>query len=557
MKQLFLSFIVVILSIFLSTQSYASEEKLVLIGGLDEYRVGKCNATSCSDGKEYDWGYLTSYYKLGNALNALNDSIPKKNRYEFRWSGDPITHNEGGNLKNKFENWFYKNVCERGSECNVSFISHSWGTIINSDFIASLPQDTSVNIRTVVTYASPVTGAQIKFNVTPFWATAVDKVNNSGGTWINVVNPKDVIAWDIPKTQNRKPDGTFSSKGRFDETFPVSNSEMDPKYLGTSFIRQCNPIESGFCSTLGSNFYKIWDSGLGQEAPSTLEEWNRYFMNTHFTENYEPERLVGYIKSNLPLISHFDGTGSLIDPQNSSGCDGCGKDRVILHSHEGRASTGFFQVFKISGICESISLEGLGSAYIEVRSWDGRGTNSKYYSAEGSSSRIPLSSTWNLVAFTTKKEIPAGSIKDVTASCLSGGQIPNVTEISNSPLKFDLNYSWGGNGSLINHTNNQYNGDTQAGYGRVRDTVAIFRDKKALSVFQVTNSQSCKKVKFISPVSFNLSWKLWHEKEWRGSKTVRNNDVFTFPTDEYWWILKVKAPSAPNTEKPRIDAICQ
>ena len=64
--------------------------------------------------------------------------------------------------------------------------------------------------------------------------------------------------------------------------------------------------------------------------------------------------------------------------------------------------------------------------------------------------------------------------------------------------------------------------------------------------------------KFETPVSFNLSWKLWDDEEWQGNKTVSNNDIFTLPSG-YWWILKVKAPPATNivTKKLRINAICQ
>ncbi|RKZ35849.1 MAG: hypothetical protein DRQ49_18775 [Gammaproteobacteria bacterium] len=256
----------------------------------------------------------------------------------------------------------------------------------------------------------------------------------------------------------------------------------------------------------------------------------------------------------LPPNPYFDGTGSLVDPQNNNGCDGCERDYVKLHSHGVLASAGFFQVFKISGVCESIDLTGLNSASIEVRSWSGRGTDSEYYSINGSST-IPLTNTWNLVAFQTNHPIASGSTKTIKATCRSNNS-SNVSEVSGIPMMFDGNYHWGGNGSIINHSNNQSHSDTQAGYGRNRDTAVLLGSKKTLSVFQVTNTQSCSKVKFSTPVSFNLSWKLWNEKNWQGSKTINDKDIFTFPTSDYWWILKVEAPAINNSDS-RIDVVCE
>ena len=265
---------------------YKALTKLVLVGGLNEYTVGTCGTDYCPN-----WGYLlTGYAKLETALNNnLNGLIPRKDWHEFLWSGDPVTHGEGGNLKKKFEEWFYQNVCSKGETCNVAFISHSWGTIIASDFIASLPNDTGVKVSTIVTYGSPVTGANIKWGVDPFWEIAVSKVQNKNGTWINVVNPNDIIAWDIPETINLKPDGTLSTKGRFSETFPVNLSELDPQYAVESIIKQ-------YVIYGNTNLLKILDSsGVGGDIPENQSEWETFFADTHFTENYEPDRLVKYI----------------------------------------------------------------------------------------------------------------------------------------------------------------------------------------------------------------------------------------------------------------------
>jgi len=259
-----------------------------------------------------------------------------------------------------------------------------------------------------------------------------------------------------------------------------------------------------------------------------------------------------------PPKPYFDGAGSLVDPQNKDNSNDCGckLDYVKLHSHKDKASAGFFQVFRIPGVCESISLNGLDSASIEVRSWTGRGNNSKYYSIHGNST-IPLlsKSIWNLVAFKTNQPIKKGTSKIVAAVC-RGDNNSDVTEVSGNPMILNSEYHWGGNGSIINHSNNQFNSDTQAGYGRNRDTAVLLKSNKTLSVFQVTNTQSCRKVKFSTRLPFNLSWKTWNEKDWQGSKKINNEDTFIFPTSDYWWILKAEAP-ASSSDKARIDVVCE
>lgn len=536
-----------------------AREKVVLVGGLNEYKIGQCYNKPCDDLK-----YLKKSHKLGDSLKSLDFSTTDVS--EFGWSGDPISHNEGGSsLKNKFESWFYDKICSRGEICNLSIVAHSWGTIIASDFIASLPTNTHINIRTIVTYGSPVTGAQIKYNVAPFWETAIKKVKNMGGEWINVVNEGDVVAWNIPGVSNYKANGLISYKSRLKELFPVSGSEFDPKYIGTSILRQCNPFSN--CEVLKSTIGLFWEeSGFTTSSvPKTQKELSSYFYKTHFTESYEAKRLIGYIKSNIPNLNsskpYFDGTGSLVDPQHYSspkGCDGCERDYVALHSHGNQSSAGFFQVLRVPNVCESVSLEYLGNASVEVRSWSGRGTNSKFYKVNDYLNVVPLipNSGWSLIAFKTDNPLPIGSVKKVKATCLSSSN-SNSTEVSGAPLKFDHNNYWGGNGSLINHSNSQYNEDTQAGYGRKKDTVVLLTNKKTLSVFQVsTHNGKCKKIKFETPVTFNLSWKFWDDKEWEGSKNISDGDYFTFPTDKHWWILKIKAPAISSTGE-RIDAICQ
>lgn len=286
-----------VFSCILATQSAfaLTQEKLVLIGGLNEYRIGECSNNQCGDGKPYDQGYLDKYSKLGKSLSSLDNNINSLNREEFYWSGDPVTHGEGVNLKNKFNKWFYEEICNANENCIVSFIAHSWGTIILSDFLQSIPEN--LNVRTVVTYGSPVTGSQIKWNKDPFWEDAVNSVKNRGGKWFNVVNKQDLIAWKIPGTTNVNPDGSLSNKGRFSQTFPVNNSEFDPSYLLTSAVRGC---AFSSCTVLGSRLVNAWtDSGNNiNDIPTNMSGWSNYFYNSHFTHNYNPDKIISYIKDN-------------------------------------------------------------------------------------------------------------------------------------------------------------------------------------------------------------------------------------------------------------------
>ncbi len=260
----------------------ANKEKIVLVSGIDFTKTGQCGSKSCPDNE-----YL--YQDLGSVLNQeLNSRRALADIHSFSWSRDMVTHGE--NLKTKFANWFYSTVCKVGQECYVSFIAHSWGTVITSDFLASLASNSAIKVRTVVTFGSPVTGAQIAFLKEAFWLTGVKKVlsasnqiNGVTGRWVNVVNRPDAVAWNIPQTENIQPNGTASTKGRLNETFPVVGSEFNPAYLGTSIVRTY--FNKGF------EFYKVIVKSWGGGAIDP---------NAHSPASYEPQRLVQYVSNRLP-----------------------------------------------------------------------------------------------------------------------------------------------------------------------------------------------------------------------------------------------------------------
>lgn len=111
---------------------------------------------------------------------------------------------------------------------------------------------------------------------------------------------------------------------------------------------------------------------------SIIYNWSSSARSPFVVSDYNQEK--GFIESHQSTVPYFDGAGSLIDPQSSiSSCPfGCSTDLIKLHPHSQQNSAGFFQVFRIPGVCEAVKLEGLVYADVEVRSWSGAGSDSVY-----------------------------------------------------------------------------------------------------------------------------------------------------------------------------------
>ena len=312
-------------------ETIPENEKIVLIDGISFDRTAQCSFKECPDRDSY----------LNQTFSELfTDEMNKNNLlgeiYPFEWSGDMVTHGE--NLKTKFRTWFNKEVCKEGEECYVSFLSHSWGTIIMSDFIASMIENSSIKIRTIVTFGSPVTGSQIAFFKEPFWETAITKVTSTSNyialkpsKWINIVHPNDPIAWDILNSwygifyfkvrgvENIQHNAQLSHKGRLSETFPVSNSEFDYKYLGTTLLRLYNV---GAKQALNI----IVGSWTNDSTPTFDAHFNGYIQ-----DETDRTRLIKYITSRLPKTNNENQTNwstpaiqildqEIYKPETGEGC---------------------------------------------------------------------------------------------------------------------------------------------------------------------------------------------------------------------------------------------
>ncbi len=288
----------IVMAFLLSLISFAhadSTEKIILISGIDFAKTGKCKKQACPDTE-----YL--YHRdLGDILNQqLNQQQKLADIHTFKWSQDMIRHGES--LKDKFNQWFHSEVCQAGQACNLSFIAHSWGTIITTDFITALPSNTAFKIRTVITYGSPVTGAMISPFRSSFWQDAIVRVgdvdnwiDNQPARWVNIVNFADPLAWDylddfgfpFPNVENLTADGFTSFKGRLEEVYPVKDSEFDPRFLPFSALSELNQG--------GENAVKVITSLWNQGNPD---------FKAHGTPSYEPTRLVNYVIERLPNAKH-------------------------------------------------------------------------------------------------------------------------------------------------------------------------------------------------------------------------------------------------------------
>ena len=298
-------------------------------------------------------------------------------------------------------------------------------------------------------------------------------------------------------------------------------------------------VELRYFANRFSSYNNIYANGSVSNTQYAINNWenpNSYLLKS---------------STSLSTTPYFDGTGSLVDSAGGCTDDGCTQDYVKLHSHDNQLSSGFFQVLWKQGKCESVELDGLTYADVEVRSWDGYGTDSEYYKLSALPAVVPLKSNqWNLIAVKTTAAIPKGSSRTLKASCVASNYNDSrVSKVEGTPMSFDLDYGWGGNGSIISHSNNKY-------FGRDRDDVSLLRDKKTLAAFQVTRSSTCQTVRFETPVSFDLSWKTWDAESWQGNRTINNGDTFTLPTNGDWWILKVKAP-ATGQNGSYVEAICE
>lgn len=409
--------------------------------------------------------------------------------------------------------------------------------------------------------------------------------HNPGGYYEGISGANDGYSWDINYGNGWEDDGMpvyavesgciYTGNGWGGDSYGqlLINHTTGSDQWSTGYLHMKNKVKVSGCVSKGDKIGEV--SRTGYLVNSAITSPHLHFAVYNSNGKYGLTSVNANIKEvTYPLISdvsansYFDGTGSLVDPRGTgSGCasqngNGCSNDLVKLHPHN-VPSTALFQVVGVSGVCESLELSGLsGGANVELRSWAGYGAESLYYKLDSLPAVIPLKNVgynngWNLIALTTTSPVPQGSTKTIQANCVSFSyQDSRVHAVSGVPTQFAGGYYWGGNGSLIGHSNSQDTSDSISGYGKFVDVAVLMRDQKTISAFQVTKS-SCNTLRFKTPVPFTLSWKVWDSADWLGSQTINNGEALTLPSSiGNWAVLLIQAP-ATNANNSRVEATCE
>lgn len=524
--------------LILSTSVHAIPEKIILVDGLTAPMTGRCTFQNCTDRDSYLW------QELGDILqNQMDARGTNADIHAFEWSGDMVKHGE--QLKSKFRNWFFSQVCAPNTPCNLSFIAHSWGSVIATDFLASQEDNHNLKVRTMVTLGSPATGAKARLEnlpfitVTPFWIKAIEKVTSpynfidgQAARWVNVVNSADPIGWDyltehnqpFAGVENLKADGTPSSKGRLHNAYPLNESELDPAFLPVALTPGAQGID----------FLKAIIGGwLGSRVSSLSDMTGGMNMDAHGVPAYQPQRLAAYVTERLPVVipapmqptpsapttlatgSVFHGAGSLIDPETN--CYGCNQDIAMMHPAS-VASTVVFQSKNV-GRCPylEIQAEGLNSLLIASKAWSEADTQDSYL-AQSLPVSIPTYNLWNTTAVTSLQPVTQSTA--IYAYCRSRDTYPAARKTaSNTKIQFSNGYAWAGNGSIISRDSRG------SSFGNIRDVAITHENQASLTAFQWQTSPRCSRLKLYA--SSRFSGKL-HVKAWNSATDEIAQNV-TFP----------------------------
>jgi hypothetical protein len=556
MKSMFVLFFCSLIAL----PAQAITDKIVLVDGLTPTLTGQCGFRGCTDRPSGLWNELGALLENEMTQNGNNADI-----HAFLWSGDMVKHGE--KLKTKFRNWFFTHVCAATEICHASFIAHSWGSVIATDFIASQQDNPYLKIRTVVTFGSPVTGATARLDnlpllsSTPFWIKAIEKVrstanwlNGQPARWVNVVNAQDPIGWDyldennrpIAGVENLRSDATPSSKGRLHNAFPINESELDPLFLPAVLQADSQGIE----------FLKIIiDGWRGQSGV--------YDMTQHVIPAYEPLRLAKYVTDRLPVVmqpviiepqppeslpgigSTFHGAGSLIEPQTD--CYGCNRDIAVMQPAT-TASTVVFQSKNDSGRCPYLELQGdLDSVHIVTKAWSD--SQARYTYTANLPVSLPVFNLWNTTAVTSMQ--PLTQAMRIYAYCRSYDTYGTArTRAPEVDVTFADGYTWAGNGSLISRDS------VGSDFGNIKDVAITHRNKASVSAFQWQVSPRCASLKIdaSAPFSGTLKVKAWDGAAYSFKQTV--SFPYTLNRASGYWVIAVE--TAPNVVSGgKVYAACQ
>lgn len=528
-------------------------EKLILIDGIAPLRTGQCQNHYCDDRENYLWDYYKDELNQQISQHGANVDI-----HAFRWTGDMVKHGE--QLKTKFRHWFFSQVCPNNQTCVVSFIAHSWGTVIVTDFLASQENNHNIKIRTMVTFGSPATGAKVRLDnipfikVTPFWLKAIEKVTHPNNhiegkpaRWVNIVSQADPVAWDY-RDKNNQPisgienltiNGNPSNKGRLWNAYTLNESELDPQFLPTVILSKRND---------GIKFLKeVIESLAGVVFPDDFTN----NLKAHDARAYQPHRLINYVIERLPsqnnspvTTSQFDGAGSLIEPQTD--CYGCNKDIAIMQAGN-QASTVVFQWKNEQGRCAKLKLDSdLNQALVSNKSWSDTNVQQSYLVTFPTS--IRASSLWQTTAISALH--PLNQAIAIYASCDNQATETNkqATDLIN-PI-FTNAYYWAGNGSIISKDSR---GNS---FGNTQDVAITHNNRPSLTAFQWQASNRCHQLQLLAEHNFRAKLKVkpWNSATYNINKTV--NFPYTLNQSAGYFVISIETDQGV-VPTGKIYAICQ
>lgn len=402
------------------------------------------------------------------------------------------------------------------------------------------------------------------------WVKRQHKFDGANGYYAGISSANDIYAWDMNWGSSWDDEGLpvyavedgciYTGVGWGGGSYGqlLINHTSGTDMWSSGYLHMKNIVKKSGCVTKGEKIGEISRVGYLENPNITSPHLHFAVYDSHGKSALRSVNVnfstVSASEKSPGISSFFDGTGSLIDPKNMTGCTfGCTKDYVMLHPHA-TPSTGLFQVVGAPAYCEAVELSGLQEGNVEIRSWNGYGAESVFYKLLSLPAIVPLKniSGWNLIALTTTVPIPNNSTRTISARCVTGKAAgTNVTKTLGAPTQFGT-YGWGGNGSIIGHSNNSDSGS----YGRTLDTVVTLRDKNTISSIQVTPG-SCKNIQFTGFLTpFKLSWKGWDSSSWLGSKIIYNYETFTFPSGIGDWAVLMIQADATNENNSRITAKC-
>jgi hypothetical protein len=261
------------------------------------------------------------------------------------------------------------------------------------------------------------------------------------------------------------------------------------------------------------------------------------------TDTVEPVQYLVNNAGSLVPRAFVDGVGSLIDPKNGGTCIaslanyGCSRDEIKLHPHP-IPSAGSFQVYSdTNGGCDYVTLSGLTKAHIAIRRWNEAYPGpleyatppvSTIYTAGQLPVHLKVPYGFSLVYVTTTQPVPAGETRSLTLECKSGALpvtsllvdiAPTVAKRAGSPTAMytmvsgDKNRYWGGNGSIIPPSGNNYAGE----FGRIKDYAKTQSIGYSEVMFQVYTAANCRNVRISASsgtVSADIAMKPWNVSPW-------------------------------------------